>query len=70
MVARRELARRIDDEAWTLRAIAAATRAAALHHAASGHDLPIWRDGKVVWLTPEETVQMLEESDSKSHGSP
>ena len=35
-------------------ALARAGREAALTHAWLGRSIPDWRDGKVVWLTPEE----------------
>ena len=35
-------------------ALKRAAREAALTHARLGRPLPQWRDGKVVWVTPEE----------------
>jgi hypothetical protein len=35
-------------------ALAGAARDAALTHARLGRQLPDWKDGKVVWLTPAE----------------
>lgn len=38
------------------RAIARATREAVRVHKLLGHSIPTWRDGKVVWIPPEEIV--------------
>jgi hypothetical protein len=41
------------------RAIQRAVREAILEHALLGRSVPIWRDGKVVWLSPEEIFEEL-----------
>jgi hypothetical protein len=38
-----------------------AVRDAVLAHARAGRSVPTWRDGKVVWLQPEEILQALQE---------
>lgn len=42
-----------DSELMTA-AVAKATREAVLQHARAGQPVATWRDGKVVWLSPEE----------------
>lgn len=41
---------------WKAREAAArqAVREAVLQHAVVGRSVPTWRDGQVVWLTPDE----------------
>jgi hypothetical protein len=41
------------------RAIRRAVREAVLEHALLGHSVSVWRDGKVVWLSPEEIFEEL-----------
>ena len=36
------------------RAVRQATRQAVLDHKRAGHPIAVWRDGKVVWLQPDE----------------
>lgn len=38
------------------KAIKEAVRQAVLEHKRAGRSLPVWRDGKVVWLPPEEVI--------------
>ena len=42
------------DEAGISAAFARADRAARLEHKMLGLSMPIWRDGELVWLPPEE----------------
>lgn len=37
-------------------ALAAAGREALIMHKRMGYPLPVWRDGQVVWIPPEEIV--------------
>lgn len=36
------------------RAVSRGIREALLQHKRAGNPVPIWRDGKVVWLTPDQ----------------
>lgn len=44
------------DKEGLLAAVRRATRAAVLDHARSGHPVATWRDGRVVWISPEEIL--------------
>lgn len=46
------------------KAVKEAAREARRFHKAMGHSIPDWRDGKVVWIPPEEIVVDPEEEDS------
>jgi hypothetical protein len=47
-----------EDDAY-LEAVRRAVRAAVLDHARAGRAVPTWRDGKVVWIPPEEILSQL-----------
>ena len=46
----------LQDRAIIQAAIAKGTREAVLTHARAGHSVPVFRDGKVVWIPPEEIL--------------
>ena len=50
----RSPAERVDDSALALREMRRAVREALLFHKRIGNPVAIWRDGKVVWIPPEE----------------
>ena len=41
-------------------AIQRAVREAVINHARLGHSVPEWRDGKVVWVSPEEILAAVD----------
>ncbi len=43
------------------KAVQQAVQEAVLAAARAGHSVPTWKDGRVVWLTPEETLAQLAE---------
>jgi hypothetical protein len=45
---------RVEDVPRILRAMAEAVREALLVHKRLGNPVAVWRDGRVVWLAPEE----------------
>ncbi len=45
---------RVNDIPLILRALKLAVREALLRHKRDGHPVAIWRDGRVVWIPPEE----------------
>jgi hypothetical protein len=47
------------DHALITAAIRRGVRAALLHHARAGNPVATWRDGKVVWIPPEEILATL-----------
>ena len=47
-------------------AIQQAVREAVLTHARMGRSVPEWRDGKVVWVSPEEILASFDQSPSNS----
>lgn len=56
--AEQQLATAVPEKLWDsedlLEAVNRAVTAALRHHKARGESVVIWRDGKVVWLKPEE----------------
>lgn len=50
----RSPAERVDDSALALREMRRAVREALLFHKRIGNPVAVWRDGKVVWIPPEE----------------
>jgi hypothetical protein len=46
-------AERLKDVAGVEQALTRAEKQAVAEHARAGHKIPIWRDNKVVWETPE-----------------
>jgi hypothetical protein len=59
----------IDWDAVTA-AIQRAVREAVLAHARAGHPVAEWRDGKVVWVQPEEILRRFGEPDAGNGGRP
>lgn len=56
---RRSLAELLADRALIHGAVRKAVREAVLTHARAGNPVPTWRDGRVVWLQPEEILAQL-----------
>jgi hypothetical protein len=52
----------------TTAAVARAVRLALLRHAREGRPVPIWENGRVVWLSPEETFARLAAEESLGAG--
>jgi hypothetical protein len=59
----RTLTELIADHAGTEAALRKAARDAVLDHARAGNPVCTWRDGKVVWLQPEEVFALVAEMD-------
>jgi hypothetical protein len=53
------LAELIADHAGTEAALQKAGQEAVLEHARSGFPVATWKDGKVVWLQPDEVFALL-----------
>ncbi|TET34118.1 MAG: hypothetical protein E3J72_15205 [Planctomycetota bacterium] len=47
-------------------ALAAGVREALIRHIKAGEPVVEWKDGKTVWLPPEEIKKRIEEMDNKS----
>lgn len=54
-----EIAEKLKDRAAITKAIQRGIREAVLAHARAGHPVAGWRDGKVVWVSPEEILRTL-----------
>jgi hypothetical protein len=54
---RPSIAELLADRALIEAAIQRAVREAVLTHARAGHAVAEWRDGKVVWVPPEEVMR-------------
>ena len=52
--ATRSPAELVQDVPRVLRAVRQAVREALLRHKQAGQPVPTWRDGRVVWIPPEE----------------
>ncbi len=59
------LAERLKDLAAITKAIQRGVREAVLAHARAGHPVAGWRDGKVVWVPPEEILRTLAPLEAK-----
>jgi hypothetical protein len=57
--ARRSIAELLADRALITEAIARAVREAVLQHARAGHPVAEGRDGKVIWVPPQEILAQL-----------
>lgn len=60
----------MDNKAF--QAVCRAARAEVLRQARLGHSVPAWKDGRVVWITPEEILARDEDQshhEVHSHGS-
>jgi hypothetical protein len=67
------LAELLADREGTTEAIRRGIREAVLEHARAGRAVPVWENGKVVWLQPEEVLKTLaptEPDQSNGHKSP
>jgi hypothetical protein len=53
------LAEKLRDRAAVAKAIQRGVREAVLAHARAGRPVAGWRDGKVVWVPPEEILRSL-----------
>ncbi|MFO7900642.1 MAG: hypothetical protein R6V58_16470 [Planctomycetota bacterium] len=49
-------------------ALTAGVRAALVRHVQAGAPVVEWRDGKCVWIGPEEITRRIEEIDRKNGG--
>jgi hypothetical protein len=67
--ARRSIAEMMGDRALVDAAIERGVREAVLKHARLGQPVPTLKDGKVVWLSPEEVFALLGES-ANGRGQP
>lgn len=47
-------AQRVDDIPSVLRALREAVREALMRHKLAGHAVAVWRNGRVVWVAPED----------------
>ena len=52
--AKKDIGQLLDDREGMDRALARAVRQAVLQHKRAGNPVAIWRDGKVVWVNPDE----------------
>ena len=52
---------RVEDIPRILKAMTEAVREAVLRHKRLGNPVAVWRDGRVVWLAPEEIPTELDE---------
>ena len=62
-------AERASDPERIERALRAAVRDALLRHKRDGDPVAVWRDGRVVWLQPDDIVVSQDESsENETHG--
>lgn len=52
---------RVDDIPRILRALRQAVQEALQRHKRAGNPVAVWRDGRVVWIPPEEIPEWLPE---------
>ena len=64
------LLKKLQNHALMDAAVQRAVREAVLAHARSGHPVATCRDGRVVWLTPEEVFQALAEPPTGNSATP
>ena len=57
-------AERVNDIPRILRAMRRAVREALLDHKRAGNPVCVWRDGRVVWIEPEDIPDFTDESDA------
>jgi hypothetical protein len=55
---------RVEDHQRILRVMREAVHEAVLRHKRLGNPVAIWRDGRVVWLSPEEIPETFDDSDT------
>ena len=53
---KKDIGKLFNDREGMDRALARAVRQALLQHKRMGNPVAVWRDGKVVWIAPEEIV--------------
>ena len=63
---RRPPAERVEDVASILRALRHAVREALLDHQRAGNPIAVWRDGRVVWIEPQDIPTEWPASDGES----
>lgn len=63
---KKDIGKLFDDREGMDRALARAVRQALLQHKRIGNPVATWRDGKVVWIAPEE----IEVSEEREEGNP
>ncbi len=63
---KKDIGKLFDDREGMDRALGKAVRQALLQHKRAGNPVATWRDGKVVWLEPEE----IEVSEETGRGKP
>jgi hypothetical protein len=63
-------AERASDPERIERALRAAVRDALLRHKRDGDPVAVWREGRVVWLQPDEIVVSLDESSENDTDGP
>lgn len=63
---KKEIGKLFDDREGMDRVLAGAVRQALLQHKKMGNPVAAWRDGKVVWIAPEE----IEVSEETEKGNP
>jgi hypothetical protein len=56
----RSLSDRLKDAGLIERALRRAVQAALLRHKQAGNPVAVWRDGKVVWIAPEDITVAAE----------
>jgi len=59
--AKKDIGKLLDDREGMDRALARAVRQAVLQHKRAGNPVAIWRDGKVVWVNPDE-IELSDEN--------
>lgn len=59
---RKDIGKLFNDREGMDRALAGAVRQALLQHKRMGNSVATWREGKVVWIAPEE-IDVAEESE-------
>jgi hypothetical protein len=62
---KKDIGKLFNDREGMDRALARAVRQALLQHKRAGNPVATWRDGKVVWIAPEE-IEVSEESEKRN----
>ncbi len=62
---KKDIGKLFNDREGMDRALARAVRQALLQHKRMGNPVAVWRDGKVVWLAPEE-IEVSEEREERN----
>jgi len=63
---KKDIGKLLADSDGVTRALTRAVRQALLQHKRAGNPVATWRDGKVVWIAPEE----IEVSEEREEGNP